>query len=99
MTPRPGVVPPKLVDMCAPGTSESDVLRSDRGENTCSQWANGDYRCVGQVVDVPTAAVVPKLVNVAVNPLIDDMLQITKFIPGRRGERQLRATRDGSGQV
>ena len=45
--------------------------------------------CVGQVVEVPTVAVEPKLVNVAVNPLVDDMLQITKFIPGRRGERQL----------
>jgi hypothetical protein len=52
--------------------SESDVLRVC--ENTCGQWAVGHYWCVGQVVDVPTVAVVPKLVNVTVNPLVDDVL-------------------------
>jgi hypothetical protein len=62
------------VDVCAASASEGNVLGIYRSENTCGQRADGYCWCVRQVVDVPTVAVMPKLVNVTVYTLVDDML-------------------------
>ena len=74
MTPQAVIVPPKLVDVRAATAAEYNMLRGSRGKNTCSQWADRHYWCVGDIVIVPAVAIEPKLVNVTVGPLVVDML-------------------------